>query len=97
MSLLAAVHIPYHLHSLPASHDWGKGKIGAKQDAKGTKPQRQLGGASVLALATIAGRWQLNFLHALGAAEAMTTSQFTLVRGSWVVEGKKLLVFRRNW
>lgn len=56
----------------------GKGKIGVKQDTKGTKPQHQLGGASVLALALIAGRSQLNFLPALGPAEAMATSQFLL-------------------
>lgn len=58
----------------------GKGKIGVKQDTKGTKPQHQLGGASVLALALalIVGRSQLNFLPALGPAEAMETSQFLL-------------------
>lgn len=52
--------------------------MGAKQDAKGTKPHNQLGGTLVRVLAMAPGRSLLNFLHPLGQTEVMTISYFRL-------------------
>lgn len=56
----------------------GKGKMGAKQDAKATKPQNQLGGTPIRVLAMHPRIRTLRFLPPLEPAEAMTASYFRL-------------------
>lgn len=52
--------------------------MGAKQDAKATKPQNQLGGTPIRVLAMHPRIHTLRFLHPLEPAEAMTASYFRL-------------------